>query len=615
MGIHNLTGNNDTNGTNNTNGPIVPPFNPNDIKNAMGIETDVDPMELLIDYNEKFKTETPVMFRDEIIRQTLAVMIGKNKPNALLIGPAGSGKTKITEDIARRLAINDPLIPNNLIGYTIYELPLSNIVSGSSFVGETEKKIKAVIEFAEDPDHKAILFIDEIHQLANASTPTYQKIAQILKPALARGNMRVIGATTTQEAKDLMDDPALNRRFSKLIVDELTQSQTIEILRQAKPSFVVHYKNKVAIQDDLLPTTVALADEYKPAGSHRPDNALTLLDRAIGDAVIDRKIKEIRAQEEADNGNPTALQYLKSNPIINLTEKQIKSTAIKLATGNSKPDTLDVNALRTALSRIRGQNDIIDKLIGYLQKNDISPWPKTKPMTMLFIGPSGVGKTEVTKIIAKAVTGIEPIILDMTEYHSPASINRIIGAPAGYVGSDSHAELPFDSLESNPYQIILLDEFEKADKAVQRLFMSAFDNGWIKTSKGAVVDFSKAIIIATTNAGHTSTKKPIGFNDSGSNENQTAIKDLSAFFDIAMLNRFKKRITFHLISRDIYKEILAERYKTEIAIMKKARPRTNMPDELDDATIEKLTEETYVEEFGARPAEDTIKDYIMEQVI
>ena len=181
--------------------------------------------ELLINYNEKFKSAGPTLFRDQIVYQTCGVLIGKNKPNCVLVGPAGTGKTKIVEDLAWRLVTDDPILPDKLRGSVIYELPLSNIVAGSSLVGQMEQKLKSVMEFLQE-DVKRILFIDEIHQLCG-DQQTYGKIAQIIKPYLARGEIRVIGATTSQEAGLLMDDPALNRRFSRILVDEFTRQQTI----------------------------------------------------------------------------------------------------------------------------------------------------------------------------------------------------------------------------------------------------------------------------------------------------------------------------------------------------------------------------------------------------
>lgn len=580
---------------------------------GMDIGGSVDPLDLLINYNKQFAQAGATLFRDDVIQQTLSVLIGKNKPNALLVGPAGVGKTKIVEDIAYRLTNNDPLLPDQLKGSVIYELPLSNVVSGSSLVGQLEDKVQAVVDFIEDPANKAILFMDEIHQLVNSSSPTYQKIAQILKPALARGRMRVIGATTTQESRDLADDPAFNRRFSKIIVDELTKSQTLEILLATKPSFLKHYSYKIALNDDILKTVVELAEEYKPAGSHRPDNAITLLDRALGDAIVNRKKQEsLLAKDPAQASALAALQAIKQIPV---TERQIRQTAIKLATGNSKPETLNVSKLRDALECIKGQDTILDHLILELRKHELNLVPSNQPMTMLFVGPSGVGKTEVTKIIARELTGCDPIILNMTEYNADASVNRIVGSWAGYAGSDSHSELPFDSLESNPYQVILLDEFEKSNPAVQKLFMQVFDEGILKTNRGTTIDFSRSIIIATTNAGHTSVKNTVGFSTEKTGPVVTEVKELEKSFDTALLNRFKDRITFQPITKEIYRDILNAKYQQLLASIRASKPRIQLPDDIPADDMERIIKDTYVPEFGARPAKKAVEDFIYDQVL
>lgn len=615
MGISNFTGNNNNNGN-------VPPIPPGGIAAVMpGFGgagnpngSDVDPLEYLLNYNEMFRNAGKILFRDEIVRQTMAVLIGKNKPNALFIGPAGVGKTKIAEDIAYRLATNDPSLPAKLKDSVIYELPLSNIVANSGIVGEIEKKVKAIIEFVEDPANKAILFIDEIHQLAGTGAMTYQKIAQILKPALARGKMRVIGATTLQEAKDMADDPALNRRFSRIIVDELTQEQTVEILKHVRPGFLKHYNNMISLNDQVLNTVMQFADRYRPSGSHRPDNALTLLDRVIGDAIVTRKHQEAMLADKPDE-----LAIIQSAVPIPITDKRIEQTAKKLASGNSMPEAFDKQALRDALSRIQGQDEIIDEIIVKLTKHSLAlDDTNQKPLSMLFVGPSGVGKTEVTKIIAEQITGTKPIILNMSEYHSSASINRIIGAPAGYVGSDSHAELPFDVLESNPYQVILLDELDKCHTAVQTLFYQAFDEGVIRTNGGKDIDFSKCIIIATTNAGHMSTSKPLGFvnDDNADKKSYTCdIKELSKHFSLALLNRIKNRYKFNCISRDTYKSILIELYKTKTAQIRKTHPRLVLTDDIPDNILDTMVKDTYAEEFGARPAYDAVMNYIEDQAL
>lgn len=610
MGMTNFTP-----GSNNPNaGGPTGPGGPGGMGNLFAnIGSPPDPMELLIDYNTKFANTGKILFRDEVIQQTMGTLIGKNKPNALLIGSAGVGKTKIVEDLAYRLATKDPILPTKLQGSKIYELPLSNIVAGSSFVGQVEEKLKAVLEFICDPDNQAILFIDEIHQLCDSEGSTYGKIAQIMKPALSRGDIRVIGATTLQEAGKLMDDPALNRRFSRVIVDEFTREQTIQILQNARPGFMAHYANKIMLDDSLMETVTILADEYKPAGSHRPDNALTLLDRAIGDAIVARKVME----EQAKN-DPALLQMISAVPLIPITEKQVKKTALRLMTGTAKKTDFDETAMNAAMSRIKGQDDAIAKIIKLLKRNDLALFPKTVPMTMLFAGSSGVGKTEIAKIIAQQLTDTKPIVLNMTEYHSPASINRIIGAPAGYIGSDSNAELPFDALESNPYQVILLDEFEKGDKSVQRLFMSAFDEGYIKTNRGKTIDFSRSIIIATTNAGHTGVSHKLGFNSNEatktSSANKDTVKTLTQWFDTELLNRFQAVITFQNLDREDYKAILQDIYKSETARIKQDRPRIQLLADIPDDELEHIADESFVPEFGARPAKKAVHEFIENQV-
>lgn len=580
---------------------------------------DIDPLSMLRNYNEQFKTAAPTLFRDEVVKQVFGVLIGKNKPNALLIGPAGTGKTRIAEEIARLIAVQDPRVPDRLSGMTVYEFPISNVVSGSSYVGQMEEKLQAVIAFAEDPANKAVLFIDEIHQLCSSSNPVYQKIAQILKPALARGAMRVIGATTTQEAKDLMDDPAFNRRFSRILVDELTKVQTVEILKAARAGFMQHHNFKVRMPDDAtLAAIVDMAEEYKPAGSHRPDNALTLMDRSIGDALVERKAQEAElAAKPNDPIAAAALSALRAVTQVPVTEKRIKLTALKLATGNSKPETLDVGKLKAGLSRIKGQDAILDKLVLELRKHELNLVPSNQPMTMLFVGPSGVGKTEVTKIIAKELTGCQPIVLNMTEYNTPVSVNRIIGSVAGYVGYDSAKELPFDPLESNPYQIILLDEFEKCDDAVQKLFMQVFDEGTLKTNRGSVIDFSRSIIIATTNAGHEKVRRGLGFatGDDAGKASEAGVNVLSRCFDTALLNRFKSRLTFQPIGKDTYREILRSKYASMRESILASHPRYKLPDAIPDDELDRIVKETYVSEFGARPAAKAVEDFIYAQLL
>lgn len=613
MGLSNFTGSS-SQGSNTSSGSN-PPQGGSGIPFPFGALTsqtsNIDATEMLINYNERFKAAGPTLFRDALVEQTIAVLLGKNKPNALLVGPAGCGKTKIVEDIAYRLASDDAVIPQQLKGFTIYELPLANIVSGSSYVGDLEAKTQAVLEFASDASNKAILFIDEVHLLMG-SPQTYGKIAQILKPALARGDIRVIGATTIQEAKSVDDDPAFKRRFSRLIVDELTPEQTLAVLIAMKPHYEKHYNFQVVIDESMLPGVVATADAYGTSGNHRPDSALTLLDRAIGDAIVTRKVMEKKAASD-----PALLAAIQANPAIVVSETAMKRTALRLATGQATPPDFDETRVKEALSRIKGQDAIIEAVLKMLRRKNLDLFPKSTPDAYIFAGPSGVGKTEVTKIIAQELTDEDPIILNMTEFHSSASINRIIGAPAGYIGSDSNAELVFDCLSTNPYKVILLDEFEKADRAVQRLFMSALDEGFIKTNRGNTIDFSKSIIIATTNAGHSygAQTGSLGFAPQANDSKIAATVDtLSNWFDVELINRFSGVLTFAHITRESYKEIVADTYVREVARIKESKPYIALDDTMPDDEIERIVCDTYVDKLGARPAKRAVSEYIEEKV-
>ena len=296
----------------------------------------------------------------------------------------------------------------------------------------------------------------------------------------------------------------------------------------------------------------------------------------------------------------------------------VEETAIKISSGNSKVRKFNEDLFRKELSVIHGQDGILDEFIKVIKLYDLHLRPRKKPLTFLFAGASGVGKTEVTKILANNYIGEKPIILNMAEYHSSASINRIIGSPAGYVGSDSSAELPFDALDSNPYQVILLDEFEKCDRSVQRLFMSVFDEGVLKTNSGNTIDFSKAIIIATTNAGCTDRKNHIGFGVSDEMED-LSVSDLSQYFDVELINRFSHRYTFNNISRSVYTEILADIYKRELAQIDLKKlgigQSRYLPQELDKKRLELLAEKSYVPSLGARPALTTVTEYIDNTVL
>ena len=568
--------------------------------------------DMLINYNETYKSATPALFRDEIVTQTMSIISSSRKPNALLVGPAGVGKTAIVEEIARRIANKEASVPPQLANTTIYELPIATLVAGAGVVGDLENRITEIIKFAQDANNDALLFIDEIHLIADSNNITYAKIAQILKPAMARGYIRVIAATTMSEAKKLDDDPAFKRRFSSVIVDELTREQTRQILDIVLPGMLTHYQNKVTVAPDVLDEIVMTADRLMSTG-HRPDTAITLLDRALSHSVISH---HAAIQEALASGNTTSAQMLQQITHIPLTAKRLNTIAMLLVTGQSQPPHLDVTALQTELSRLRGQEEVLPRIVDALRRRGLNIFPQTRPTSWLFAGASGVGKSETATIISSMVTGQKPIILNMAEYHDSASINRIIGSPTGYVGSDSAKERPFDTLASNPYRVIVLDEFEKADMSVQRLFLSALDTGEIQMANGPAVDLSRCIVIATTNAGRQKLSgSQMGFGDhKHSVSKQSLTKELQKSFDAELLGRFDDLIAFMPLGADDYAQILRDEYDRQIKRICAERPDLSF-DPIDDDTINRLVDETWLVDQGARPAIRAIRALIEDMLL
>lgn len=564
-------------------------------------DTDTTPNKILKNLNTKEHTHT--LFRDNVIEQLMTVLIGESHPNALLVGPAGTGKTKIVEELAYRIENNDNSVPDLLKGFTIYSLQISDIVAGSNVVGALEEKCNELIAFLSEEENKAILFLDEFHMLFNSDL--YEKIAQILKPALSRSSIKVIGATTTQEVKSIETDPAFKRRFTKVIVDELSKEQTIEIVNSYITKLNEHYKMPILFEKELIADSVNIADEYF-SQSHRPDNAVTLIDRTVASAVISK-------YKLLNNSDPNIQNMGKAIKGVNISKKSVIKTALKMATGHNEPRDFVADELRNELKYIKGQDSVINEIVNAINLRNMHIRPNKKPLTFLFIGSSGVGKTEISKIIAKYCTNEKPIMLNMTEFFSAPSINRIIGAPAGYVGYDSNCEMPFDILDTNPYQVIILDEFDKAHKSVQNLFMNAFEEGYIKNSNGKIIDFSKSIIIATTNAGYINISNPIGLCQK--QHKQISIEELSNYFDIALINRFNHKITFNDITHEIFENIMCETYETEVKRIKLSNPKIPLDDKLTTEKVKELCNNNYNICLGARPIKTVIENYIDQLIL
>ena len=557
-------------------------------------------------------------FREDVIDQTLSVLIGQEKPNPLLIGEAGVGKTKIAEELAHRLANNHVTIPDLIKGSVIFGFQPSNLVAGTGIRGQLEEKVKELLEFASDKKNKAILFIDEIHMLFSGD-PSYEQISQILKPALSRGDIKVIGATTMSEAQKLYKDPAFERRMQSVIVNELTEDQSLEILESIAPTTSSRY-NTIPLTTDLLRFMVDMSQKYSNGKSHQPDASVTLLDRVCAQLHVKRK-RDIENAKDPNTGNPQLLQILQTTPIV-VNETNIEGIAVSLLRGHASNPTVDYDEATTEIKEtVLGQDEQIDFVMSKIKGRSLGLFETTKPLAFLWAGNSGTGKTELAKQLAKRIVDTELIIINMNELSESHHTARLIGAPAGYVGYDSMQELPLDPLKTNPYRVILLDEFEKAHREVRRLFMSALDEGYMKTARGERIRFDKAIIIATTNEGFSNKKEPVvGFGQQivkESNLNAT-LDRFGDTFEPEILNRFQNNIVgFNDITKEVYATILQNVYKKRLEYIatKKPKYRKRFADELDETTLQTLVDQSYVKKFNARPSQATIDNYIESQII
>lgn len=592
-------------GSNNNNNKSTTPTNFKQVLNQQNQKP-----EILINYEEKAKNKkiSRTLFRDNVTEKLLTVLNTKNHPNALLVGDAGTGKTAIVEDLAVRLYEKDPLSINMLKNTNltedakIYELPLHALVEGSIYRGQMENKLKEVINFATDPKNHAILYIDEIHQLD--TNQELKSVSEILKPALSRDELHVIGSTTTQELKHLKNNPALTRRFSNIIVDELTNEQTFEILKNILPNLNV---NNITVNDEALNYIIKTANKYaKSLNTSRPDSAITILDQSLATAKLQ---------------NVLIMQQTGSTITPKITEQVIQKASAQLVNSNNVLTQKTIQDLKNNFDKyIIGQESAKKGLLEIIKSKVLDLTPSNKPKSILFSGPTGTGKTEIGKQLAKVLFGSKDdfIYLNMTEYANRDSLNRLIGAPKGYVGSTSTQPLPLDKLKSNPFKIVLLDEFEKASDTVKRLFMQALDEGYIKYNDDSVIDFSQAIIIATTNAGSKqSTASHVGFNNDQKLSTTELNKTLSNSFSPELLNRFEHVVGFESITKEDYSKILCIKYNNLIKAMKENKsvyniePKKATPD-MD--FIQTLMNKTYDPIKNGRPAERTVRQFIEKEI-
>ena len=530
-----------------------------------------------VDLNKKCQNGEvdPVIGRDKEISRIIEILSRRTKNNPLLLGNAGVGKTAIVEELARMLSESN--VPDKLLNKRIVSVSMASLVAGTKYRGEFEERFEKILSELEDNDD-VILFIDEIHTLMGAGGAEGAiDASNIIKPALARGKLKIIGATTTSEYKEFIEkDKALVRRFQTVVVKEPTPSETISILKRLRPIYENYHK--VKIDDDVIEKIVLLSDKYI-YDRRMPDKAIDIMDEVCSRMSISMyksnsineittklsEVKSLKNKSIIANRFDEAFLYKKTEMILedkkNRLEfntskgkyKKIKiSDVIKVTEEKSKIPLLDdsnkfFDRFVSSTSKVVfGQDYAISTICDAFRKNKYKS-DNTKPLSFLFIGPSGVGKTLLAKCYGSYFYGDNIIKVDMSEYREAHSISKMIGSPPGYVGYTDKNNV-FEKVRDNPYSLLILDEIEKASREVINLFLQILDEGKCKNSSGEVINFSNTSIIMTSNLGCA--KKSIGFGSSISYE------DISKFFGTPFVNRIGSIIRFNSISLDVCKRVI-----------------------------------------------------------
>ncbi|WP_059105731.1 ATP-dependent Clp protease ATP-binding subunit [Shouchella shacheensis] len=585
----------------------------------------------------------PVIGRDEEVERVIQVLSRRTKNNPVLIGEAGVGKTAIAEGLARRIAEGN--VPAKLTGKQVYAVDFSSLVAGTSYRGQFEEKMQELVKEVSERDD-VILFVDELHMMvgAGATSDGSMDASNILKPALARGDMQLIGATTLSEYRKIEKDAALERRFQPVTVKEPSQDQAVEILKGLR-SVYEEYHN-VSYPDEVLEACVNLSDRYIQ-DRFLPDKAIDLLDE-VGSrhslaedhedkASIETRVRDVsRRKQEAtqqeryedaaslrDEENTLKAKLeeaasqvertiVKVEDIQALIEKQTGIPVQKL----QKAEQEKMKDLSSTLSEhVIGQEEAVDKVAKAVKRSRAGLKAGNRPISFLFVGPTGVGKTELTKQLAAEVFGdAESMIrLDMSEFMEQHSVSKLIGSPPGYVGHEEGGQLT-ERVRRNPYSIVLLDEVEKAHPDVQHMFLQIMEDGRLTDSQGRVVSFKDTIIIMTSNAGVGIQKASVGFTTEQS-KTLGILDNLQDYFKPEFLNRFDALIEFNQLSEDNLVEIVNVMLD-ELHIRLGAQ---GIEMDVAEDAKKKLAALGYHPSFGARPLrrviQDTIEDDITDLII
>jgi len=594
----------------------------------------------------------PIIGRDEEIERMIEILCRKTKNNPVLIGEAGVGKTAVVEGLARRIVEGD--VPAILRDKTIYSMDIGGLMAGTKYRGSMEEKLKNAIEMI-TTNKSIIVFIDEIHTLAQVGSEKGEaNPADMLKPYLARGEMQTIGATTTDEYRKYIEkDKALERRFQPILVDQPTVEQTIEILKGLRDTYEAFHN--VKISDEAIKAAATLSDRYIQDRS-LPDKAIDLIDEASSRAKVKSnydsaevkllkekltkleaekedavnqenferagklrdKIKEIQLDIEKAKSMPTKAEdktyAITEQDVAEVISKWTNIPLTKLTEGEAEKL---INLEKVITQRVKGQDEAVEKVSKAIRRSRIGIRDPRRPIgSFLFLGPTGVGKTELSKALAEALFDDENKIirLDMSEFMEAHSVSKLIGSPPGYVGFDDGGQLT-EQVRRKPYSVVLFDEVEKAHPEVFNMLLQILDDGRLTDSHGKIVSFKNTIIILTSNIGSNKINKKnvsLGFGETATDDDkqQVMLNELKKYFKPELINRIDNIIVFNSLNEKVMKDIA----KKMLGDLNKNLKQSGIELKFTQSTLNYLVKHGTNEDFGARPMRRLITTKIEDEL-
>ncbi|WP_261065912.1 ATP-dependent Clp protease ATP-binding subunit [Streptococcus mitis] len=582
----------------------------------------------------------PVIGRDDEIIRVIEILNRRTKNNPVLIGEPGVGKTAVVEGLAQKIVDGD--VPHKLQGKQVIRLDVVSLVQGTGIRGQFEERMQKLMEEIRKRED-IILFIDEIHEIVGAGSAGDGNMdaGNILKPALARGELQLVGATTLNEYRIIEKDAALERRMQPVKVDEPTVEETITILKGIQKKYEDYHH--VQYTDAAIEAATTLSNRYIQ-DRFLPDKAIDLLDEAgskmnltlnfVDPKVIDQRLIEaenLKSQATREEDFEKAAYFRdqiakykemqkkkvtdQDTPII--SEKTIEhiieqKTNIPVGDLKEKEQSQLIHLAEDLKSHVIGQDDAVDKIAKAIRRNRVGLGTPNRPIgSFLFVGPTGVGKTELSKQLAIELFGSADSMIrfDMSEYMEKHSVAKLVGAPPGYVGYDEAGQLT-EKVRRNPYSLILLDEVEKAHPDVMHMFLQVLDDGRLTDGQGRTVSFKDAIIIMTSNAGTGKAEASVGFGAAREGRTNSVLGELGNFFSPEFMNRFDGIIEFKALSKDNLLQIV----ELMLADVNKRLSSNNIHLDVTDKVKEKLVDLGYDPKMGARPLRRTIQDYIEDAI-